>query len=72
VRVYAAATASRKLRGVGGEAEGTMRYAVVDVEEIPVPPESKRQPAAGPAGMSFLVIGGVPGGVYEPWPLPEE
>jgi quercetin dioxygenase-like cupin family protein len=37
-----------------------------------VPPESKRRPAAGPDGMSFLVIGGVPRGVYEPWPLPEE
>ena len=37
-----------------------------------VAPESKRRPAAGPEGMSFLVIGGVPGGVYEPWSLPEE
>ena len=24
------------------------------------------------ADMSFLVIGGVPGGVYMPWALPEE
>jgi hypothetical protein len=38
VRVYAAATASRKLRGVGGETGGTMTYAVVDVEEIPYQP----------------------------------
>ena len=37
-----------------------------------VPPESKRRPTAGVDGMSFLVIGGVPGGVYEPWALPEE
>jgi quercetin dioxygenase-like cupin family protein len=37
-----------------------------------VPPDAKRRPAAGPDGLSFLVIGGVPGGVYEPWELPEE
>jgi quercetin dioxygenase-like cupin family protein len=37
-----------------------------------VPPASKRRPAAGPDGLSFLVIGGVPGGVYEPWAPPEE
>lgn len=37
-----------------------------------VPPEAKRRPTAGADGMSFLVIGGVPGGVYEPSPLPEE
>ena len=37
-----------------------------------VPPESKRRPTAGPEGMSFLVVGGVPGGVYVPWELPEE
>ena len=37
-----------------------------------VPPQAKRRPTAGPEGMSFLVIGGVPGGVYDPWPLPEE
>jgi quercetin dioxygenase-like cupin family protein len=37
-----------------------------------VPPESKRRPAAGPEGMSFLVIGGVPGDVYEPWTPPDE
>jgi hypothetical protein len=28
--------------------------------------ESRRRPAAGPSGMSSLVIGG-PDGVYEPW-----
>jgi quercetin dioxygenase-like cupin family protein len=37
-----------------------------------VPPDARRRPAAGPDGMSFLVIGGVPGGVYEPWALPDE
>ena len=37
-----------------------------------VAPESKRGPAAGPDGMSFLVIGGVPGDVYEPWTPPEQ
>ena len=37
-----------------------------------VSPDAKRRPAAGPEGMSFLVIGGVPGGVYEPWDPPEE
>jgi quercetin dioxygenase-like cupin family protein len=39
---------------------------------ILVGPESKRRPTAGPDGMSFLVIGGVPGGVYEPWAPPDE
>ncbi len=37
-----------------------------------VPPESKRRPTAGPDGMSFLVIGGVPGDVYQPWAPPDE
>jgi quercetin dioxygenase-like cupin family protein len=37
-----------------------------------VAPESKRRPTAGPDGMSFLVVGGVPGGVYQPWAPPEE
>ena len=39
---------------------------------ILVPPDSKRRPTAGPDGMSFLVIGGVPGGVYAPWDPPGE
>jgi quercetin dioxygenase-like cupin family protein len=39
---------------------------------ILVAPGSKRRPTAGADGMSFLVIGGVPGGVYEPWTPPEE
>lgn len=34
---------------------------------ILVSPDAKRRPRSGPDGMSFLVIGGVPGGVYEPW-----
>jgi quercetin dioxygenase-like cupin family protein len=37
-----------------------------------VQPGAKRRPAAGSSGMSFLVIGGIPGGVYEPWDPPEE
>ena len=56
---------------------GTLEVDGATVEMLPgryvlVPPDSRRRPAAGPDGMSFLVIGGVPGGVYEPWPLPEE
>jgi quercetin dioxygenase-like cupin family protein len=34
--------------------------------------DARRNPAAGPDGMSFLCVGGVPGGVYEPWAPPEE
>jgi quercetin dioxygenase-like cupin family protein len=41
------------------------RYILVD-------PASRRRPIAGPDGMVFLVIGGVPGGVYEPWIPPSE
>ena len=59
---------------VGG---GTLE---VDGETIEMKPgryvlvsaESKRRPAAGPDGMSFLVIGGVPDGVYQPWTPPDE
>lgn len=39
---------------------------------ILVAPEAKRRPTAGPDGMSFLVVGGVPGGIYEPWEPPSE
>ncbi len=39
---------------------------------ILVSPEARRRPTAGSEGMSFLVIGGVPGGVYEPWDPPAE
>ncbi len=56
---------------------GTLEIEGATVEMRPgryvlVPPASRRRPTAGADGMSFLVIGGVPGGVYEPWPLPEE
>ena len=27
---------------------------------------------AGPGGLSFICVGGVPGGVYEPWAPPDE
>jgi quercetin dioxygenase-like cupin family protein len=37
-----------------------------------VSPESRRHPEAGPDGMSFICVGGVPGGAYEPWAPPEE
>jgi quercetin dioxygenase-like cupin family protein len=37
-----------------------------------VSPDAKRRPAAGPDGMSFLCVGGVPGGVYQPWAPPDE
>ncbi len=37
-----------------------------------VSPDAKRNPEAGPGGMSFLCVGGVPRGVYEPWAPPEE
>ncbi len=36
-----------------------------------VSPDAKRRPEAGPEGMSFICVGGVPGGIYEPW-VPEE
>jgi quercetin dioxygenase-like cupin family protein len=55
---------------------GTLEVDGETVEMTPgryvlVPPESRRRPAAGPDGMSFLVIGGVPDGVYEPWAPPD-
>ena len=39
---------------------------------ILVSPEAERRPAAGPDGMSFICVGGVSGGVYEPWAPPDE
>jgi hypothetical protein len=39
---------------------------------VDVAPEARRRPAAGPDGMSFLVVGCVPGGVYQPWYPPAE
>ena len=55
---------------------GTLEIEGETVEMRPgryilVPPESKRRPAAGAEGMSFIVIGGVSGGVYEPWVPPD-
>lgn len=55
-------------------------YLTVDGEQVEmrpgryilVSPDAKRRPKAGPDGMSFLCIGGVPGGVYEPWEPPAE
>jgi quercetin dioxygenase-like cupin family protein len=32
-----------------------------------VSPDAKRRPTAGDDGLSFICVGGVPGGVYEPW-----
>ena len=37
-----------------------------------VSPDAKRSPEAGPDGMSIICVGGVPGGVYEPWTPPED
>lgn len=56
---------------------GTLTVDGDDVELRPgryvlVSPDAKRRPAAGPDGMSFICVGGVPGGVYEPWSPPEE
>jgi quercetin dioxygenase-like cupin family protein len=39
---------------------------------ILVPPGARRNPEAGPDGLSFICVGGVPGGVYEPWAPPDE
>ena len=36
-----------------------------------VSPDAKRHPEAGEDGLSFICVGGVPGGVYEPWAPPE-
>ncbi|HEX3291398.1 MAG TPA: hypothetical protein VHR46_08400 [Gaiella sp.] len=39
---------------------------------VVVLPEAERRPAAGADRRSFLVVGGVPGGVYQPWELADE
>ena len=39
---------------------------------ILVSPDAKRHPEAGTEGMSFMCVGGVSGGVYEPWAPPED
>jgi quercetin dioxygenase-like cupin family protein len=36
------------------------RYVLVSAD-------ARRRPAAGPDGMSFICVGGVPDGIYEPW-----
>ena len=56
---------------------GTLTIDGDDVELVPgryvlVSPDAKRRPTAGPDGMSFMCVGGVPGGVYEPWAPPDE
>jgi quercetin dioxygenase-like cupin family protein len=59
------------------EGSGTLTIddEVVDMRPgryILVSPDARRHPEAGEDGMSFLCVGGVPGGVYEPWAQPEE
>ena len=39
---------------------------------ILVSPDAKRHPEAGAEGMSVICVGGVSGGVYEPWAPPDE
>jgi quercetin dioxygenase-like cupin family protein len=64
--VYLCLSGSGSLTVDGDEVElRPGRYVLVS-------PDAKRRPTAGPEGMSFLVVGGVPGGVYEPWDPPEE
>ena len=56
------------------------RTLTIDGEEIAmrpgryilVSPDAKRRPSAGPEGLSFICVGGVPGGVFEPWTPPDE
>jgi quercetin dioxygenase-like cupin family protein len=56
---------------------GTLTVDGEDVEMRPgryilVSPDARRRPTAGLQGLSFICVGGVPGGVYEPWAPPEE
>jgi len=56
---------------------GTITVDGDEIELVPgryvlVSPDAKRRPAAGADGMSFICVGGVPGGVYEPWSPPDE
>ena len=61
---------------VGPESIFLMTEASISLSTEPanflVSPEAKRRPAAGADGMSFLCIGGVSGGIYEPWAPPDE
>jgi len=55
---------------------GTLTIDGEEVEMRPgryilVSPDARRRPTAGPKGLSFICVGGVPGGVYEPW-APDE
>jgi quercetin dioxygenase-like cupin family protein len=64
--IYVCLTGSGKLEIDGDEVElKPGRYVLVS-------PESRRRPSSGPDGMSFLCVGGVPGGVYQPWAPPDE
>jgi quercetin dioxygenase-like cupin family protein len=56
---------------------GTLTIDGEDVEMRPgryilVSPDARRRPTAGADGLSFICVGGVPGGVYEPWAPPDE
>lgn len=56
---------------------GTLAVDGEEIEMKPgryilVSPEAKRRPTAGQGGMSFLCVGGVSGGAYEPWTPPDE
>ena len=60
---------------IAGSGSLTIDGEVVEMRPgryILVSADARRNPAAGPDGMSFLCVGGVPGGVYEPWAPPEE
>jgi len=64
--IYICISGSGKLE-IDGEAVELKpgRYVLVS-------PDAKRRPSAGGDGMSFICVGGVPGGVYEPWAPPDE
>ena len=56
---------------------GALRVDGDDVEMRPgryvlVSPDAKRFITAGDEGMAFICVGGVPGGVYEPWTPPDD
>src|SRR5215216_3316320 len=54
-----------------GEIEVDGDRSTLDSEHIiRVAPSAKRKPLPGPEGMRLLVIGGVPGEVYDPGPTP--
>jgi quercetin dioxygenase-like cupin family protein len=60
---------------IAGSGSLTIDGEVVEMRPgryILVSADARRNPAAGSDGMSFLCVGGVPGGVYEPWAPAEE